>query len=202
MYLNALRTWAPKVCGSPARSPDPGTSRVDDDCGALAIEAALLLPLLMAILLGLVDVGAMVHTKVAAAAAARAAVRAGTSSSTAADDPLAVARAAMTSGLGVTTSEVAEMWVYRPVAADLAAVGPPAQCADRCVRIGMDPQGQPFIAEGAWPAEPVPSCASEPAHLGIRIVLARHSLAPGLNLPERIGAHAVMRYEPRTGRSC
>lgn len=193
--------WAAVMSG---QQPGPGTRRSTANHGSVAVETALLLPVLLTVLLGIVEVGMLIQSQVGAAAAARAAVRAGSAASVSADDPLVVAKAALSGGLGVTAEEVDEIWVYRPrgLNPDDSVQAPTVECAQDCVRITIDPFGAPQWAGGNW-SEPSPIvCSGSDGYLGVRIFMTRRSLSVGFGLPDKVSSHAVMRYEPRLERGC
>lgn len=178
--------------------PNPGTRGVCAQSGAVAVEAGMLLPLLLTVLLAIVEVGAFIHAHVGTAAGARAAVRAGTSTA-ASDDPLAVARVALHSGLGVGSADIVELWVYRT---DLSSYSVPTDCVTACVRIGINNLGDAVWLGGHWPPLSESLCANTNEHLGVRVVTSHTGITTRTFLPDRTSTHAVMRYEPRTLRDC
>lgn len=167
--------------------------------GAVAVEAALVVPLVVTVLLGVIELASLLHGQVGLAAAARSAARVGSSEPRLAgfaDDAVA---AALSSGTGVALSDIDEVWVYRANSRGFPgaeqATGFPAQCPSECLRYRPEGTGA-VVFDGAWAAEQIDACVGTADALGVRIVATHRALSAGLIPATRLSEHAVMRFEP------
>ena len=173
------------------------------DDGAVAVEAAVVLPLLLLLLIGIIESALWLRDVAAVAAAARHGAR--IASAEPRRDSMVVDAAAAVAGSALPMSGVEELWVYE---ADAAGQPMGGDCTSRCVRLRWNGAQRAFTAvSGTWPPTSVNACAGDPRAMSVGVyVRARHNLTfPGLldsSAARTIGDRAVMRFEPLTARSC
>jgi hypothetical protein len=171
------------------------------ETGAVAVEAAIVLPLLVAVLLGLVETAMLLRGSIGLSSAVRSAARTASAEprqeSFATDAMAALARA----GTGVALTQISEVWVYR--ANKDGYPGPDggggfaAGCSTACLKFRFDPTLGRFIANGGnWPASSIDACMVTAQSVGVR-VLARHvPMTAGLIGERTLSQRTVMRFEP------
>lgn len=143
----------------------------DRDHGAVAVEAALITPLFLLLVFGMVDLSLLIKDKLAVVSASRAGARTASSlahqptflTTTAAQVSRATAavnRVASVDGLAPDGRKATQLWVYKAGASG----APPASCStglpNPCVRFVWN--GTAFTASAAelalWPSSAVNAC--------------------------------------------
>lgn len=184
----------------PGTWPDDGGAQR----GAVAVEAAIILPLLVSMLLGIIDLAVMLHAQVGLSAAARSGARTASSEPRTPGFADHAAAAALRSGLGVAWSQVEEIWVYRANASGNpgSASTFPSDCPERCVRYRVSATGTPVAFQGTWEANTIDACVGTADDVGVRIVARHRSVAASLVRSGRMSQYAVMRFEPTVSGRC
>jgi Flp pilus assembly protein TadG len=151
----------------------------------VAVEAALVTPLVMALFMGIIELGFLFKDYLAAAGAVRSGVRiaaANPRNSTFAQ--VAADRVAVTGG-AMNFNDVQQLWVYR---AGLGTDKPDgfgdfSNCTV-CVKFTWDPGTKSFVkTSDNWPSNTQNACSSS-------------SVA---GPPDRIGVYLELRHQPFTG---
>lgn len=172
--------------------------------GAVAVEAAIIVPLVVSMLLGIIDLAMMLHSQVGLSAAARSGARVASSEPRTPGFADHAASAALRSGLGMAWSQVEEIWVYRANSSGFpgTATSFPTQCPQRCVRYRVSAAGTPVVIQGQWAAESIDACIGTADDVGVRIV-GRHTAVTASLVPSgRMSQYAVMRFEPTISGRC
>jgi TadE-like protein len=176
------------------RSRSPGV-----DSGAVAVEAALITPLLLFLVLGIIEFTMLLKDDVAVAASVRAGAR------TASAEPRTAgftddAAAQMTRAVASLDSKglaAGELWVYRA-----GPTGdPPSSCASDCVRYTWN--GSRYVkASGSWDPLSIDACPIDADHpegpdaVGVYLRY-RHSFLTGLfGGGLTISDTSVLNFEP------
>ncbi|MPY95585.1 MAG: hypothetical protein GEV08_21765 [Acidimicrobiia bacterium] len=180
----------------------------DGERGAAAVEAALILPLLIVLLFGIFEVALLVNDNLLLSQAARSAVR--TAVALPRDPGFDAEAATAASGvLGVDTSgDIEQLIIYRadPATGRPAGGGSAVDCFTDCIRYTWSPTAERFerVAGTTWDASTQMACGGRDAtdFVGVEI-RGRHEWATGVfgdgvQLVER----AVMRLEPVLAGSC
>ncbi|HYN75578.1 MAG TPA: TadE family protein [Candidatus Limnocylindria bacterium] len=189
------------------------------DRGAVAVEAALVTPLILLIVFGIIEFTLLLKDNVAVSSAVRAGARTASAEPRNAaflDDTAAQMDRAVASlskdGLAPTAGS--ELWIYKanaagfPGSATEATVG---GCgAAQCVLYTYDAGAKKFITNAAqkakWPATSINACPknaannpSGPDSVGVYLSY-RHSFITGLFGPGlTLADHAVLNFEPVAG---
>ena len=179
-----------------------------DDRGAVAVEAALIVPLLFLLLFGIVDTALWLRDVSAVASAVRHGARIASAEPRRATMPADVASAVAGSALSTDTLE--ELWVYQagPTGYPLGTTSL-ASCPTRCVRMRWSRALRRFTAIGGsgWSPTTVNACVGDPramsvgVYLRVRHVMAFSALLGGAGV-RVVGDRAVMKFEPLPARSC
>lgn len=195
-----------------------------DDRGAAAVEAALIMPLLVLLVFGIIEISFLVRDNVAVASATRAAGRMASANAGAGPGDRAAAtcvapcapahaprfsqlaaNAVQTMGTALPPDAIRELWVYRannrgfPGAANSTTM----QCTTDCVRYTWVASENAFrFAGGAWISSTVSACANQsPDSVGV-LIRARHSSVTRLLGDLTIEDHAVFAFEPLPTITC
>lgn len=171
---------------------------LDGQRGAVAVEAALVVPLIVTMLLGIIDLGVLVHANVGTAAAVRSGARVASSEPRMVGFAEHGAAASLRAGTGLAWSDIEEIWVYRANTSGFpgTSTGFPSYCPSRCIRYRVNTSGQPVVYQGSWAASSIDACVGTAEDVGVRILARHRALAGGVLGPTRISQHAVMRFEP------
>jgi hypothetical protein len=173
------------------------------DCGgAVAVEAALITPLLVTILFGIIEVGLLMRDDLSFNQAARAGARAA-SAMPRNDDYQSVAANAVAGALrGISPSAVQSLTIFR---ADPATGKPldgadPATCTKDCVRFTWNHDAQRFdVVNGtSWPAADQRACGDEADtdYLGVQLQGFHPWLTRLFGNGVTVQEKAIMRLEP------
>ncbi len=166
--------------------------------GAVAVEAALVTPLLFALIFGIIEFGMLFKDWLAVSNAVRAGVRIASAEprvSTFATDAAAdVAR----EGSALTMVGLEELWVYnaKPDGTPVGGDDRFATCSE-CVRFTWS--GEEFVvASDTWAASTHNSCQSDPDRMSVGVFMRyEHDSVTNWILDGfDISDHAVMSFEP------
>jgi len=179
--------------------------RSRSDRGSVAVEAAIVFPLLIFILFGVIEFAMVLRDHVALTSAARSGARVASAqprlATFAIDSAAAVARAGTTMPL----STVTEVWVYESNAAGYPTNGAAitstteafTACTTKC--IVFTPSGSSLVqTAGSWSHEDVNACPGDVGmtSLGV-LVRGRHTFVTGIfGASMDLSDHAVLRFEP------
>src|SRR4051794_25678499 len=194
--------------------------------GAVAVEAAIVTPLLMVLLLGIVEMSLLMRDVVstnssvrtgARVAAAAAGAGPGTCQASANPPPCtpanapAVAQVAADAiaraGSAMPKDSIQWLLVYsaNPQGYPLPAGNQSLTCSTKCVKYVWDSGLNKFrYARGSWSSASINACLNDPARESVGVVLqARHSwitgfFGTGVTLQER----SVTQFEPLPNESC
>jgi hypothetical protein len=175
---------------------------VRDCSGAVAVEAALITPLLITVLFGIMEVGLLIRDDLSLSQAARAGVRAAAVLPRTEDFHVVAAEAVAGAMDGVSPSNVKSLSIFR---ADPATGRPfngadPATCTVDCVRFTWNQATRSFlpVSGTSWPATSQRACGDEDAtdYLGVQLngfhPWITHLFGSGVSIQEK----AIMRFEP------
>lgn len=181
---------------------------MNNDCGAVAIEAALIFPILVLIMFGVIEFSLMLRDHVSLTAAARSGVRTASAEPRIATFDADAAAALARAGVAMPMSSIDEMWVYESNVAGYPTNGGSqvastpttfTTCTTRCVKFTYDPVSKSFTkTAGSWASTLINACPGDVGMTSVGIyVKARHSFVTGLfGTTVSMADHAVMRFEP------
>lgn len=175
------------------------SSRAHHEAGAAAVEAAIVLPLLVVLLLGIVEVGMLLRADVGLTSAARSAARVASAEPRIESFATDAATAVVQSGTGMSQADLQEVWVYRANSAGYpgpeGATSFPAECPQACVRFQFQ-DGVPVPVAGQWPATDVQACVGNADAVGVRVVATHRPVSAGIIGETNMSRRAVMTFEP------
>ena len=192
--------------------------------GAVAIEAALITPVLLFLVIGIIEMALLMKDEVAATSAVRVAGRTASANAGAGPGILAgdecvspctparapmlaqlAANALQRAGSALPEDSINELWVY--LANDKGFPLPDGNetwtCGTDCVRYRwVDSQDQFRFVSGAWTSSEINACANQqPDAVGIYLQ-ASHEFVTGVFGGALVGDHAVFAFEPLPTLTC
>ena len=169
------------------------------DTGAAAVEAAIVLPLLLVMLLGIVEVAMLLRADVGLTSAARSAARVASAEPQIESFAADAAGAVVQAGTGMAEADLSEIWVYRANSAGFpgpeGATTFPAACPEACVRFRLE-DGVPGPVDGGWPASEINACVGNADAVGVRVVATHRPVSAGIIGATEMSRRAVMSFEP------
>lgn len=179
--------------------------RASGDGGSVAVEAAIIFPIFVVVLFGIIEFSMALRDHVALSAAARSGARTASAeprmSTFATDAMSAVTRAGTTLPLGT----IEELWVYQANAGGYPTnsgsihdtTGAFTSCSTKCVRFTKS--GDTYTQSGgSWSELSINACPGDADMTNVGVYLrARHDFVTGLfGANMTITDHAVLRFEP------
>lgn len=171
--------------------------------GAVAVEAALIFPLLVLLLFGIIEMSLLLRDHVAATSLVRAGARTASAlprvPSLVEDTVDAMERA----GSALPQDSYEELWVYRATSEGFpvgnSASDPFAVCGTDCVRYAWNDSRDSFgRASGDWDPNSINACPGDPDAMAVGVYLrARHEFVTGFfGVSVDVADHAVLKFEP------
>lgn len=172
-----------------------------DDSGAVAVEAALITPVLLLMVFGIVELSLLLKDDLAVSSAVRAGARTGSSLPRFDDGTTDFAQEAadqVARSAGALALTDVSLTIYAAnMNGDPASGGTPESCSNRCIHFRYDKTSSTFVRDGgSWAASSINACPGDPAQdaIGVYISYPHHLAVLGgtFTLADR----AVMAFEP------
>ena len=191
-----------------ARGPAPRRAHGDD--GAAMVEAAIVMPLLMLLVFGIIEWGLAFLSATSTNSAARSGARTAsalTLNTTYASQAVMAVSENLKGALPFATPE--ELWIYRvPPNAPNNSGFPEGQtswvCGTNCIKYTWN--GTDFVyASGSWPASSMQVCGVTPDNfdsVGVYLKVRHNFVTNFFGSSKQIAEHTVMRLEPQPLDSC
>jgi hypothetical protein len=165
--------------------------------GAAAVEFALILPVLLLILFGIIEYSLAYHDDLSVTAATRAGARTASAQARTTDMPVNTATAVARSVASLRDGAVKELWIYKARTDGKPQSGGFSSCSSNCIKFSYDDDTEKFVTPtGSWPASSQDACAGTAHSVGIYLKVNHAYLSgifPGtLTLTD----HTVMVFEP------
>ena len=178
--------------------------RTASDRGSVAVEAAIITPIFILILIGVLEFGFAFKDQLAVTSAVRAGARIASaeprSATFAADAAAAVAR----EGSAVDLTQVDKLWVFKADATGhpVGAGGNFSSCSSSCVQFSWSaPQKQFLASSGSWPAASQDACFGEQDSVGVYLQFKHAGITDVLFNSLELTSHTTMILEPYAGTS-
>jgi Flp pilus assembly protein TadG len=182
----------------------PPGRRGGHERGAVAVEAALVTPLVFVLLFGVLESGMLFKDWLAVSNSVRAGVRMASAEPRVATYATDAAANVAREATALDMRQVEQLWVYR-AAADGTPVGDTgdfASCSD-CAKFRWDQPSRSFVEIGTntWPSTEHNACPGDAGRMSVGVHLKmRHPSITGLMFTSMtISDHAVMSLEPIPG---
>lgn len=171
--------------------------------GAVAVEAALIIPVLVLLVFGMIDLSLLLRDHVATTSLVRAGARTASAlprvPSLVEDTVDAMERA----GSALPKDSYEELWIYR-AGPEGFPVGntesnPFASCATDCVRYAWNDSRDSFgRTSGTWDPASINACPGDPDAMAVGVYLkANHNFVTGVfGGSTGVADHAVLKFEP------
>jgi hypothetical protein len=187
------------------------TRRHRDQRGAVLVEAAIVIPILMMITLGIIEYGGAYRENSAVAGASRAGARVasslpktefGCTSACAQDSGLTVAASVSSALQSLGSTAPQQMWIYK---VGLAGNTPPFTSCSMCVGYNWNSSTKAFggaMLGTGWPAAKQNACATFPPgpdQIGIYIKVKHTAVTRMFGGDRFLTGTTIMRLEPYVG---
>ena len=171
--------------------------RRSGDRGAVAVEAALITPLIVLLLFGIIEFGLLFKNYLAVTSSTRAGVRIASAMPRDADFALRAAEAVVREGQALDRTRIAKIWVYdADKTSGLPDSGNFVSCT-KCVSYTVSPSGT-LTASGTWLAESHNACLNDDAHtyIGVYVQYDNPGVTGILFSQITLSDRSVMSLEP------
>ncbi len=181
--------------------------RARGERGAVIVEFALVLPLLVSLTFGIVEFSSAYHASSTIADATRAGGRVGSALATESTYASRIADAVAATLQTLPADEPQELWIYRANAQGYPGSGTGfTTCAANCIRYQWNPSTRTFDTSspsgGGWAASTHQVCTQPFDELGV-YVRARHAFVTRLfGTIVTLRDHSVFRFEPVPSSVC
>ena len=169
------------------------------DRGAVAVEAAIVTPVFLLLVVGIIEFGLVFKDQLAVTSAVRAGARIASAepriSTFATDAAAQVGR----EGSALNMKDVNSLWVYQADASGhpMGAGGTFASCSTNCVQFAWSSaQGQFVQTGGAWASSSQNACQSTQDSVGVYLSFNHGSVTDVFFSTMKLSSYTVMRLEP------
>lgn len=194
---------------------------VRNDRGAVAVEAALITPLLLLIVFGIIEMSLFMRDVVSVSSSVHvgtrmASVSAGAGPATCTPSPCTppnapflaqiAANGIQKAGTAMPQDQINFILVYRSNTQGypLPEGNTSAVCSTDCVRYQWsDTLNQFTYNSGSWTSSQINACVNHPGLMSVGVIMdATHPWVTGMFDPTHITEHSVMQFEPLDNDSC
>jgi Flp pilus assembly protein TadG len=175
--------------------------------GAVLVETAILIPLVIIITFGLIEFSSAYQSSSVASASARTAARTASAEALLPTFATDAAAAAATALKTVPADEPVEMWIYRANSAGYPESGGFSTCTTNCIKYTWVPSTRSFNTAspsgGGWPYTTQNACnSSNWDSVGVYVKLNHKFLTRLFGANITLADHAVFRLEPAPTQLC
>lgn len=179
--------------------PEKRRRRTDDDRGSVAVEAALVIPALLLLIVGLLEFGLAFKDQLGITSAVRAGARIAAAEPRYANFATDAAAAVAKEGSAVDFSGVQALWVYQADSTGHpeGAGGTFGSCTTNCVKFVWSAGTKAFVQSGgSWPATSQDACQGQQDSLGVYLQLKHTGVTNLIFSSLGLDSYTVMRLEP------
>jgi hypothetical protein len=173
--------------------------------GAVAVEFALIAPLLILLTFGTIEFSSAYHDRSIAADAARSAARVGSAKPRQSDFASAAASAASSAVRTLPSGVPQELWIYKANSQGYPGGGSGfSSCSANCIKYTYSQGSRAFVQSGGsgWDPTTQQVCTQPYDEIGVYVKL-RHQFVTGLfGAALTLSDHAVFRFEPVPSSQC
>ena len=173
--------------------------------GAVAVEFALILPLLVVLTFGIIEFSSAYHDRSIAADASRAGARVASAKATQTDFASAAAQAASSAVSTLPSGVPQELWIYKANAQGYPGGGSSfSSCGSDCIRYTYNTGSESFVPSGGggWDASSHQVCTQPFDEVGVYVKLDHQFVTQLFGAGVTLTDHAVFRFEPVASATC
>lgn len=179
--------------------PTQWKTRRRDDRGVSAVEAAIVVPVFLLLVIGVVEFGLAFKDQLAVTSAVRAGARIASSEPRSASFATDAATQVANEGSALDMSGVTSLWVYKADATGhpMGAGGTFSSCSTNCITFTWSAASNSFVQSGgSWIPTSQDACPGEEDNLGVYLGY-NHTAVTGVFFSSLgLSSHTVMRLEP------
>jgi hypothetical protein len=181
--------------------------RARGEGGAVLIEFAIILPILVTLTFGIVEYAGAYHDSAIAADAVRAGGRVGSALGTNTSYTTSIVNAVNSAFTTLPSDAPKELWIYKANAQGYPGSGTSfSSCSTNCIKYAWDSATESFNMSapqgGGWPAATHQVCTEPFDELGV-FVKINHKFVTGLfGANITMDDHSVFRFEPVPTSAC
>lgn len=173
--------------------------------GAVAVEFALVMPLLVVLTFGVIEFSSVYHDRSIAADAARAGARVASAKATQVDFATSAAQAASSAVSSLPGTVPKELWVYKANSQGYPGGGNSfSSCSTDCIRYSYNAGSKSFVASGGngWDPTSHQVCTQPYDEVGVYVKLDHQFVTKLFGAGVTLTDHAVFRLEPVASAAC
>jgi hypothetical protein len=169
------------------------------DRGVVAVEAAIITPIFILILIGVLEFGLVFKDQLAVTSAVRAGARIASAEPRLATFASDAADAVAHEGSALDMTQVQSLWVYKADTSGhpIGAGGTFSSCATSCVQFTWSAAQSKFVqSSGSWPATSQDACYGEQDSIGVYLSFKHDAVTNLIFNTMNLTSHTTMRLEP------
>ena len=172
--------------------------------GAVAVEFALILPILVILTFGIIEFSSAYHDSSVIADATRAGGRVGSAQATTPTFASSVVQSVNSALSTMPRNAPQELWIYKANSAGYPGGGSSfSSCSSNCIRYTWSSGARAFTGgSGSWAASAMQACTAPYDEIGVYVKI-NHAFVTGLFGSDlTLTDHAVFRLEPAPSSAC
>ena len=169
------------------------------DRGAVAVEAAIITPIFILILVGILEFGLVFKDQLAVTSAVRAGARIASAEPRQATFATDAAAQVAKEGSALDFTQVQALWIYKADASGypLGAGGTFNSCTSSCVQFSWNAATGQFVpSSGSWSSTSQDACFGEQDSVGVYMSFKHDAVTNLIFSTMNLTSHTVMRLEP------
>ncbi len=173
--------------------------RAAADRGSVAVEAAIITPIFILLLVGVLEFGFAFKDQLAVTSAVRAGARIASAEPRSATFATDAAAAVAREGSALDMTQVKQLWVYKADSTGhpIGAGGTFGSCASSCVQFAWSSASSTFVqTSNSWPATSQDACFGEQDSLGVYLDFNHEGVTDIIFSSLDLTSHTVMVLEP------
>lgn len=173
--------------------------RADAERGSVAVEAALVMPALLLLVVGILEFGLAFKDQLAITSAVRAGARIAAAEPRYANFATDAAHAVAEEGSAVDMTGVQALWVYQADSTGhpVGAGGSFSSCNTNCIKFSWNSTTQAFVkSSGTWASSSQNACQGQQDSIGVYMQMQHTGVTTLIFSTLGLDSYTVMRLEP------
>jgi Flp pilus assembly protein TadG len=173
--------------------------RAASDRGSVAVEAAIITPIFILILIGVLEFGFAFKDQLAVTSSVRAGARIASAEPRGATFATDAAAAVAREGSALDLTQVQDLWVYKADSTGhpMGAGGSFSSCSSSCVQFTWNAASKQFVQSAdSWPASSQDACFGEQDSVGVYLQFKHPGVTDVIFSSLKLTSHTVMILEP------